>query len=437
MKKRSGSNDPQTQKDNIIEVEATEVIAPKSRKVMIPGVQQINIGAIMSQAVMAGNVEMAEKMLDLYERMEKKQAKKQFDQAMAKFQAECPVIKKTKVVSDKGGKERYRFAPIDSIVDQTGPYIAKNGLSYTVNTHQDGKMFSVIVTKRHIAGYSEDTEFSIPIGSEEYMSEPQKYGARCTFAKRYAFCNAFGILTGDGDTDAVEENKQVRQEETRPKPRAAEPKKQEPKNNSFVIKVKKRLHDLGAVTEYEALELLHEITGLKWNNLKNVTERMAENALQIMDKKEEKEKAPVKIPEPKEGDICNVDGKIGTLVKDKDGKLVCLVEDAIDNDIIEKEKEDFDKKQEEAIAAKANEPLPLGNPKERYPVGKSKADVIRGLLLSKRGYKTEEIMVRYINTASQVGSPEFPKRQIDNIEDLNMDEADKIIKILMTIKSEK
>ena len=33
------------------------------------------------------------------------------------------------------------------------------------------------------------------------MSDSQKYAGALTFAKRYAFCNAFGILTADEDID--------------------------------------------------------------------------------------------------------------------------------------------------------------------------------------------------------------------------------------------
>ena len=35
------------------------------------------------------------------------------------------------------------------------------------------------------------------------MNAPQQTAATMTYAKRYAFCNAFGIMTGDEDTDAV------------------------------------------------------------------------------------------------------------------------------------------------------------------------------------------------------------------------------------------
>jgi hypothetical protein len=34
------------------------------------------------------------------------------------------------------------------------------------------------------------------------MTTPQKFASALTFAKRYAFCNVLGILTGDKDDDA-------------------------------------------------------------------------------------------------------------------------------------------------------------------------------------------------------------------------------------------
>jgi hypothetical protein len=57
----------------------------------------------------------------------------------------------------------------------------------------------------HIDGHSQSSPFTVAIGAEQYMTDTQKMGARSTFAKRYAFCDAFGIMTGDDDTDAVED----------------------------------------------------------------------------------------------------------------------------------------------------------------------------------------------------------------------------------------
>jgi hypothetical protein len=134
------------------------------------------------------------------------------------------VIEKRKKVYDKNQdslpeekrKVRYKYAPTDDIVNQVREYIAKNGLSYTLNVKQDEKMLTVVCRVKHILGHFEDSEFSVPIGSENFMSDVQKYGARSTFAKRYAFCNAFGIMTGDEDTDAVENKTQPQAPYSRP-----------------------------------------------------------------------------------------------------------------------------------------------------------------------------------------------------------------------------
>ena len=167
----------------------------------MPSANQAEV--LIAQAIQQGTpMETVEKLLAMRKELRAEKAKELFDASMANFQEECPVIEKKKIVNDKGGKERYKYATLDRIVSQVKVYIAKYGLSYSINVQQDEKLLTVVCAVKHTAGHSESSQFSVPIGSEEYMSEVQKYGARLTFAKRYAFCNAFGIMTGDDDNDA-------------------------------------------------------------------------------------------------------------------------------------------------------------------------------------------------------------------------------------------
>ena len=151
------------------------------------------------------DVETMEKLMALQGRWEKNQAQKAFNIAMAKFQMECPTIAKTKKVFEKGSKTevRYSYASLDSIIAQVKKPLGDNELSYSFDEEKDEKFTNIICIVTHILGHSQRTGFKIPIGTEAYMSDVQKYGARMTFGKRYAFCNALGILTGDEDTDAV------------------------------------------------------------------------------------------------------------------------------------------------------------------------------------------------------------------------------------------
>lgn len=164
--------------------------------------------ALISQAIQKGvSVDTMERLLVMRRELKQEYAKAEFDKAMASFQAECPIIEKTKEVKTNNGTIAYKFAPIDSILSQVKPLIQKNGFSYFSNMEiisNGTTQIKVIVKVTHSAGHSELTEMTVPLGTKtNIMSDTQVVAAAQTFAKRYAFCNAFGILTGDDDNDAV------------------------------------------------------------------------------------------------------------------------------------------------------------------------------------------------------------------------------------------
>lgn len=158
---------------------------------------------IIGQAVLSGNVpvETMEKLMALQERWEANKAKKEFDEALAGFQSECPTIKKTKIVKNKDGTTRYAYAPLDSIIEQTKGLLAKHGLSYKFDTKVNG-MVEVTCRLTHKAGHSETSFFAVPVDKDAYMTAPQQFASALTFAKRYTFCDVVGIMTGDEDNDA-------------------------------------------------------------------------------------------------------------------------------------------------------------------------------------------------------------------------------------------
>jgi hypothetical protein len=172
--------------------------------------QQQSVEAMIISAIKSGlPVETMERILSMRTQLKQENAKEQFIQAMANFQAQCPVIKKTKDIKEKGGgKTRSSYAPIDSIVAQVKEIIMANGLSYSIKTTSDTANLTATCVVSHSAGHSEQSSFVVPLGTEAFMSEVQKFGARATFAKRYAFCDAFGIITGDKDNDGAVDNKQ-------------------------------------------------------------------------------------------------------------------------------------------------------------------------------------------------------------------------------------
>lgn len=163
---------------------------------------QISPEVLIAQAIDKGvPVETMERLLAMRRELKAEQSKEAYDRAMSAFQSECQTIEKTKKVLNKDKTVRYAYAPIEAIVEQVKPLLQKHGFSYTIDAPVDENSVTAICKTTHELGHSTTSSFKIPIDKDSYMSAPQKFASALTFAKRYAFCNAFGILTGDEDDD--------------------------------------------------------------------------------------------------------------------------------------------------------------------------------------------------------------------------------------------
>ncbi len=151
-------------------------------------------------------------ILTFIESKEKQREKKEYYKALNTFQAKCPVIVKDKEVYNKHGKLRYKYAPLEDIVSQTRKLLSECGFAYSILTNNVDALMIVTCCVYHIDGHSESTSMTIPIDPDAYMNAAQKVASAITYAKRYSFCNAFGILTGDEDDDANSTVGQKKQE---------------------------------------------------------------------------------------------------------------------------------------------------------------------------------------------------------------------------------
>jgi hypothetical protein len=147
-----------------------------------------------------------EKFLDLQIRMEKRQAEQAFNEALAKFQGECPIIKKNRKIdftSKSGSSTKYDYAPLDEIIHIIKPLLSKNGLSYTFDVVA-GEFVSVLKTTiSHQLGHSKDFTYSFDtIHDDQRMNISQRRKSALTYAKRAGLENALGIVTAGEDDDA-------------------------------------------------------------------------------------------------------------------------------------------------------------------------------------------------------------------------------------------
>lgn len=184
---------------------------PNGALAAVPSEGTATIAMLLQSALERGTpVEQLDKLVDLYERMDAREAAKQFSAALASFQAECPLIRKTStanVATKSGGSYSYTYAELDEIVRTVGPLLAKNGLSYSWDTVVGKEsLLTCVCTLRHIGGHSNTSTFTLPIENASAMSPQQKVGAADTFAKRRTLSSVLGLTTTDADPTTDDAN---------------------------------------------------------------------------------------------------------------------------------------------------------------------------------------------------------------------------------------
>jgi hypothetical protein len=174
----------------LVEANAEPSVALMLQKVIDKGITKDNVTAL-------------ESLVGLYDRMQAKNAEREFNQAFAKLQSELRSVNATRTVPNKDGSPRYRFAPFEDIMEEVQPVLVANGFSISFNSRfmEGGRMVS-ICTLRHIGGFSQSNEFAVRIGGgPPGATETQADGAAKTYAKRGALCDALNIVV-EHDDDA-------------------------------------------------------------------------------------------------------------------------------------------------------------------------------------------------------------------------------------------
>jgi hypothetical protein len=132
-------------------------------------------------------------LLDVKKEWEADEARKAFSEALARFQAEAPIIAKLDTAHNK------KYARLDRIWAAIKPLLAECRLSITWRKVEvkDG-MCHIEGALGHALGHSVELSHDIPLpDSIKGQNKAQQAASGTTYAKRYALCAALGIVTGD------------------------------------------------------------------------------------------------------------------------------------------------------------------------------------------------------------------------------------------------
>lgn len=201
-------------------------------------------------------VETLERLFALAEKAQAQYAESEYVKALSSLQSEMPEIPKSKPAKNDEGK-LYSYAPFNVIIKIAQPLLTKYGFSYSFNTIEEEDRLKVECIVHHIGGYKSSSYFSPrKIRITRAMNDAQQDGGTSTFAKRYAFCNAFGIVTADEDTDARRENVKIQSEELE-RLRSILHVLQIPEDQ---VAIKCQAESLEAITQDQALALIRSLS---------------------------------------------------------------------------------------------------------------------------------------------------------------------------------
>lgn len=156
-----------------------------------------------------------EKLMDLQERYEANQAKKEFNAAMSKFQAMLPVIEKLGIVDYTTSKGRtfYQYAKIEDIAKAIQPALKETGLSYRFTQSQDNGIITVRCIVTHQSGHSEYSELVSSPDISGGKDQLKSIASAISYLRRYTLTGILGIVVGgeDDDGDSVQYDNQEQQ----------------------------------------------------------------------------------------------------------------------------------------------------------------------------------------------------------------------------------
>lgn len=139
-----------------------------------------------------------EKFLDLQIKMENRQAEAALNKALAGFQAECPIIQRTKKAHNSN------YAPYDEIKHTIKPIAHKYGLSWSFSVSDKSETIKeIVITVRHKDGAQFNSSYLFPsMDDGGKMNSSQRTKSANSYAKRVVLENALDIASAEMDDDA-------------------------------------------------------------------------------------------------------------------------------------------------------------------------------------------------------------------------------------------
>lgn len=143
------------------------------------------------------NMDTLKGLLDMQERIMKRDAESAFNAAMAEMQCEIPTI-----AERAKGHGTIKYATLEDISDIVKPIMKVHGFAISFKVEHANNGLSVTGILMHRAGHREETTMLLPIDTSGSKNAVQAVGSSTSYGKRYVMCALLNITTRGEDDDA-------------------------------------------------------------------------------------------------------------------------------------------------------------------------------------------------------------------------------------------
>lgn len=148
------------------------------------------------------DIEKMERLMQMHERFQSRQAEQQYAEALALMQQELPSIAERGGIKDRNGRVQSTYALWEDINEELKPVLAKHGFALTFRTPRNDKGVEVEGVLSHRAGHSERTSILLPADVSGNKNAVQAVASSVSYGKRYTAGALLNFTTHGEDDDA-------------------------------------------------------------------------------------------------------------------------------------------------------------------------------------------------------------------------------------------
>lgn len=195
----------------------SEIIEAPERAVTIGPAANSPMGMMLAAMSQGATLEQVEKMMDLQERWEHREAEKAFNDALAAFKAEAvEVIKRREVdFTSQKGRTNYKHAELSDVVEAVGPALSKHGFAWNWKTMQEKDTIHVTCILKHRQGHSDSVTLSATADNSGNKNSIQAIASTVTYLERHTLKAITGVSEKGEDNDGRGDDKAVQVAELR------------------------------------------------------------------------------------------------------------------------------------------------------------------------------------------------------------------------------